>query len=78
MAYDARHELNHNGHGAVDRGQLREEIHLLEMSLAYWQVRWHHMPGPPDPGTPRHRIQQTIDLLQLELDLKRALELPPG
>ena len=78
MAHDARHGLSHNGHGAVDRDRLRAEIHLLETSLRYWQARWHHTPGPSDPGTPRHRIQQTIDLLHQELDLKRALELPPG
>ena len=45
-------------------------------SLRYWQARWHHTPGPSDPGTPRHRIQQTIDLLHQELGLKRALEPP--
>jgi hypothetical protein len=78
MAHDVRHGLSHNGHGAVDRDRLREEIHLLEMSLGYWQARWQHTPGPSDPGTPRHRIQQVIDLLHQELDLKRALELPPG
>ena len=76
MAHDARHGLSHNGHGAVDRDRLREEIHLLEMSLGYWQARWHHTPGPSDPGTPRDRIQQTIDLLHQELGLKRALEPP--
>jgi hypothetical protein len=76
MAHNARHEVSHNGHGAVDRDRLREEIHLLEMSLGYWQARGQHMPGPSDPGTPRHRIQQTIDLLRQELGLKRALEPP--
>jgi hypothetical protein len=76
MAHDARHGLSHNGHGAADRDRLREEIHLLETSLHYWQARWHHTPGPSDPGTPRHRIQQTIDLLRQELSLKRALEPP--
>ena len=76
MTHDAPHGLSPNGHGTVDRDRLREEIHLLERSLAYWQVRWQHMPGPPDPGTLRHRIQQTIDLLRRELSLKRALELP--
>jgi hypothetical protein len=76
MTHDARHESGHNGHGAVDRDRLREEIHLLETALRYWQARWHHTPGPSDPGTPRHRIQHTIDLLQQELDLKRALEPP--
>jgi hypothetical protein len=75
MAHDARHELSHNGHGAVDRDRLRAEIQDLETSLHYWQARWHHAPGPSDPGTPRHRIQHTIDLLQQELDLMRALEL---
>ena len=78
MAYDARHGVSRNGHGAVDHNRLREEIHLLEISLEYWQARWQHMSGPSDPGTPRHRIQHTIDLLHHELDLKRALELPPG
>ena len=55
MAHDARHGSSHNGHGAVDRDRLREEIHLLETSLRYWQARWHHTPGPSDPGTPRDR-----------------------
>jgi hypothetical protein len=73
-AYDARHGLSSNGHGAADRDRLREEIHLLEMSLGYWRARWHHTPGPSDPGTLRHRIQQVIDLLRQELDLKRTLE----
>ena len=68
MAHDARHGSSHNGHGAVDRDRLREEIHLLETSLRYWQARWHHTPGPSDPGTPRDRIQQTIDLLHQELE----------
>jgi hypothetical protein len=76
MAHDARHELSDNGQGAVDRDRLRAEIHDLETSLHYWQARWHHTPGPSDPDTPRHRIQQTINLLHQELDLKRALELP--
>jgi hypothetical protein len=67
-----------NGYRAVDRDRLRAEIHLLEASLRYWQARWHHTPGPSDPGTPRHRLQQTIDLLQQELGLKRALDLPLG
>jgi hypothetical protein len=75
MAHDARHGLSPNGHGAVDRDRLREEMHLLEMSLDYWQARWHHTPGPSDPGTPRYRIQHMIDLLQQELDLKRGLDL---
>jgi hypothetical protein len=74
MAYDARHGLSHNGHGVVDRGRLQAEISHLETSLHYWQARWHHTPGPSDPGTPRHRIQHTIDLLQQELDLKRGLD----
>jgi hypothetical protein len=73
MTHDTRHESGNNGHGAVDRDRLREEIHHLETSLHYWQARWHFT---PDPGTPRHRIQQTIDLLHQELSLKRALELP--
>jgi hypothetical protein len=75
MAYDARHGSGDNRHGAVDRDRLREEIHLLERSLGYWQARWQHTPGPSDPGTPRYRIQQTIDLLRQELSLKRALDL---
>lgn len=50
MAYEARHGSGDNGHGAVDRDQLREEIHLLETSLRYWQARLQHMPGPSDPG----------------------------
>jgi hypothetical protein len=75
MAHEARHGSSDNGHGAVDRDRLREEIHLLEMSLAYWQVRWHHTSGPSDPGTLRYRIQQVIALLRQELDLKRALDL---
>jgi hypothetical protein len=78
MAHDARHGLSFNGHGAVDRDRIKAEIHDLETSLHYWQARWHHTPGASDPGTPRHRIQQVIDLLHRELDLMRALELPPG
>jgi hypothetical protein len=76
MAHDAQHGSSDNGHGALDRDRLREEIHLLETSLGYWQARWHHTPGPSDPGTPRHRIQQVIDLLRQELSLKQALEPP--
>jgi hypothetical protein len=75
MAHDAQHGLSPNGHGAVDRDRLREEIHLLETSLGYWQARLQHAPGPSEPGTPHPRIQQTIDLLHRELDLKRALDL---
>jgi hypothetical protein len=75
MAHDARHGLSHNGHEAVDRNRLREEIHLLEMSLLYWQAQWQHTPGPSDPGTPRDQIQHLIDLLHQELGLKRALDL---
>jgi hypothetical protein len=75
MAHDAQHGVSPNGHGAVDRDRLREEIHLLEMSLGYWQARWQHTPGLSDPGTLRHRIRQVIDLLRQELDLKRALDL---
>ena len=75
MTHDTRHEAGHNGYGAVDRDRLRAEIAHLEASLHYWQARWHHTPGPSDLGTPRHRIQQTIDLLQRELDLKRGLDL---
>jgi hypothetical protein len=67
-----------NGYRAVDRDRLRAEIHLLEASLRYWQARWQHTPGPSEPGTPRDHIQQTINLLHQELDLKRALERPPG
>jgi hypothetical protein len=59
----------------VDRDWLRAEISHLETSLHYWQARWHHTPGPSDPGTPRHRIQRVIDLLHQELALKRGLEL---
>jgi hypothetical protein len=59
----------------VDRDRLREEIYLLERSLRYWQSRLQHAPGPSEPGTPHHRIQQTIDLLHRELGLKRALDL---
>jgi hypothetical protein len=76
MAHEATHGSGDNGHRAVDRDWLREDIHHLEMSLRYWQARWHHTPGPSDPGTPRHRIQHMIDLLHQELGLKRALELP--
>ena len=75
MAHEARHGVSHNGHEAVNRDRLREEIHLLERSLRYWQARWQHMPGPSDPGTPRDDIRQMIDLLHRELDLKRALDL---
>jgi hypothetical protein len=76
MAHDARHGSGDNGHRAVDRDRLREEIHLLEMSLGYWQTQWQHTPGRSDPGTPRHRIQQVIDLLHQELGLKQGLEPP--
>jgi hypothetical protein len=76
MAHEARHGSSDNGHGAVDRDRLREEIHLLEMSLDYWQIRLQHMPGSSDPGTLCHRIRQTIDLLRQELGLKQALEAP--
>ena len=75
MAHDARPGLSPNGHGAVDRDRLREEIHLLEMSLGYWQARWHHTPGPSDPSTLRDQIQHMIDLLHQELALKRGIEL---
>jgi hypothetical protein len=74
MAHDAQHGSSPNGHGAVDRDRLRAEIALLEAALHYWQARWHHTPGPSDPGTLRHRIQQTIDLHQQELALKRGLD----
>jgi hypothetical protein len=76
MAHEARHGSGDNGHGAVDRDRLWEKIHHLETSLHYWQARWHLTPGPSGPGTPRHRIQHTIDLLHQELGLKRALEPP--
>jgi hypothetical protein len=76
MAYDARHWSGDNGHGAVDRDRLREEMHHLETSLRYWQARWHYTPGPSDPGTRRHQMQQTIALLCQELSLKRSLEPP--
>jgi hypothetical protein len=75
MAHEVRHGSGDNGHGAADRDRLRAEISHLETSLHYWQARWHHTPGPSGPGTPRHRIQHTIDLLQQELDLKRGLDL---
>jgi hypothetical protein len=75
MDPETKHRSDHNGHGTVDRDRLREEIHLLETSLHHWQARWHHTPGPSDPGTLRHRIQQTIDLLHEELGLKRGLDL---
>jgi hypothetical protein len=76
MAHDARHGLSHNGHEAVDHDRLRAEIHHLETALRYWQARLSHTPGPSDPGTPRHHIQQTIVLLRQELALKQALEPP--
>jgi hypothetical protein len=74
MTHEARHGSGDNGYGAVDRDRLREEIHHLETSLRYWQARLSHTPGPSDPGTPRHRIQQVIDLLHQELALKLGLE----
>jgi hypothetical protein len=70
MAHDVRRGAGDNGHGAVDRDRLRAEVSHLEASLHYWQARWHHTPSPSDPGTPRHRIQQVIDLLHRELVLK--------
>jgi hypothetical protein len=76
MDHDARPCSSDNGHGAVDRDRRREEIHHLETSLRYWQARLHHTPGSSDPGTLRHQIQHTIDLLRQELGLKRALEMP--
>jgi hypothetical protein len=75
MAHNAQHGSSPNGRGAVDRDRLREEIHLLERSLGYWQAQLQHAPGLSDPGTLRHRIRQTIDLLHEELSLKRALDL---
>jgi len=74
MADEANGGSGDNGDRAVDRDRLLAEIAQLETSLHYWQARWHHTPGPSEPGTPRHRIQQTIDLLRQELGLKRALE----
>jgi hypothetical protein len=76
MENAARCGSGRNGHRALDRDRLQAGIHLLEMSLHYWQARWHHTLGPSEPGTPRHQVQHTIDLLQQELDLKRALEAP--
>jgi hypothetical protein len=76
MAHDTWYEAGNNGHGAIDRDRLRAEISHLETSMHYWQARWHSTPGPSDPGTTRHRIQQTIDLLRQELSLKRVLEPP--
>lgn len=76
MADEANGRSSDNGHRAMDRDRLRAEIAHLEASLRYWQARWSHTPGPSDPGTPRHRIQQTIALLCQELLLKRALEPP--
>jgi hypothetical protein len=76
IAHEARYGSGDNGHGAVDRDRLPAEISHLETALRYWQARWHHTPSPSDPGTPRHRIQQVIDLLHQELGLKRALEPP--
>jgi hypothetical protein len=65
MADEERLRSSDNGQGTVDRDRLREEIHLLETSLGYWQARWQHTPGPSGPGTPRGHIRQTIDLLPL-------------
>jgi hypothetical protein len=76
MTDEAHGGCGNNGHRAVDRDRLRAEIAHLELSLRYWQARWHYTPGPSDPGTPRHEIQQTIALLCQELLLKRALEPP--
>jgi hypothetical protein len=53
-----------------------QKIFHLETALRYWQARWQHIPDSSDPGTPRHRIQHTIDLLRQELSLKQALERP--
>jgi hypothetical protein len=74
MAHEARHGSGDNGHGAVDRDRLRAGISHLETSLHYRQARWHSTPDSSDPGTPRYRIQQVIDLLQQELDLKRGFD----
>jgi hypothetical protein len=78
MAHEARHGSDRNGHGAVDRDRLREEISHLETALRYWQARLLHTPGPSDPGTPCDQIQHTIDLLHQELGFKRALAPPYG
>ena len=75
MAHDARHGVSHNGHEAVDRDRLREEIHHLETSLHYWQARLLQTSGSSDPGTPRDQLRHMIDLLHQELGLKRALDL---
>jgi hypothetical protein len=74
MADEANCGSDDNGYRAVDRDRLRAEISHLETSLHYWQARWHHTPGSSDSGTPRHRIQQVIDLLHQELALKLGLE----
>ena len=75
MAQDVRHGVSHNGHEAVDRDRLREEIHHLETSLHYWQARLLQTSGSSDPGTPRDQLRHMIDLLHQELGLKRALDL---
>jgi hypothetical protein len=74
MAHNTRYGSGHNGHSVVDRDRLRAEIFHLETALHYWQARWHLTPGPSDPGMPRHRIQQVIDLLHRELALKQGIE----
>jgi hypothetical protein len=76
MAHEAAHGSSDHGHGAVDRARPREEMHHLETSLPYWQTRSSHTPGPSDPGTPRHQIRHTIDLLRQQLGLKRAIKPP--
>jgi hypothetical protein len=74
MTNDMWSGSSNNGHGAVDRDRLREEIAHLEASLRYGQARLCHTPGPSVPDMRRHQIQQTIDLLHQELALKRASE----
>ena len=59
----------------MDRDRLRTEMHHLETSLHYWPARWHHTPGPSNPGTTRHRIHRVINWLHWELALTLGLEL---
>jgi hypothetical protein len=54
-AREARHGAGDNEHGAINHDRRREEMHHLETALRSWQARWHHTPGPSDPGTPRRR-----------------------
>ena len=86
MAHDARHGLSHNGHGAVDRDRLREEIHLLETSLALLAgpVAPHAGPvGPrhaprPDPADDRPAAPGTRPQAGLRAALKCSPQLGPG